>query len=479
MSEVTDAVRHALSDKDMTTASSAVKQLLCEELARADPAAQIHKTDYFNHTYVPDVVLGWPDREPREVFLRFVSSSQMLLDDAARIGTSGPVIIDLSPAAPSDRRLSERALASPAAQQASEQAPRLLFTDSEATQHVRPRDAHNLVERLVVSNLMRSARGRLDEPAAEETVTVSRAAYEGAMSASRDDVRSAVAVAQRMLDSDTERRVERTLQMLWWAGGGAPEEFPYSLPDDMELNPTDTRDFLQPVFGDEQDIEDDAVWSRLAHRLSFDMLVDVGEVHRSENLNRLMRHLSGHLELSHTTLDRHERPMPPFDQLAWAIEDKFLCLRGPDWACRFTPHGNRFSQRRSVGKPVRLTEADRRSAAYRVAEADIDEAARQVALSRRAVEPSLQQGRTLRDLAEGFADDASVRTITLLLGRSHIKADYDRMMVSAEPDASVRTMALVAARLLAAVEGTDLSELTEFLDIESFPEPAGNSPSGD
>ena len=463
MSEVTEAVRNALANQNMVTASTEVKQLLCDELARTDPTAAIHRTEYFNHTYVPDVVLSWDDIGTREVFLRFAAAPRRLLADVARIGASGPVIFDLSHAA-RERVVDERVSASDAVREASNGSPGLLITDSEATQHVRPSVARNMVERLVVGNLLRSGRGNLDEPAAQQAVRASRAGYDGAMEAEPADVRDAVAVAEELFAPETKRRVERTLQMLWWVGGGVPEEFPISVPDDMELNPSDTRDFLGEVLDDEQVIPDDSFWSRLADRLSFDTLVGVGDFPHSENLHRLMRQLAGRLKLSHVILDKRERPFPPFDELMWGLEDKFLCLRGPEWECRFTPHGNRFSQRKSEGLPVPLYEADRRSEAYLVEEAEIDEATRQILLSRKAVDPAQRPGTSLRDLAGGFDYDATVRTITVLLGVSLMKADFDRMMVGSEPDATVRSMAVVATKLLAAVDGHDEAQLATFLE---------------
>ena len=465
MSKVTDAVRNALDDRDMGTACTNVKRLVCDELARADPTAQIRQTEYFNHTYVPDVVLDWDDREPREVFLRFASTPKRLLADVDRIGAIGPVIFDLSLAVRLERRLDEVASMSSAVQDAGKRSPRMLITDSEATQHVRPSDAENMVERLVVSNLLRSGRGNLDESAAKNTVSASRSGYDGAIAAEPDDVRAAVSVTQQVFDPDMWRRVERTLQLLWWVGGGAPDEFPTSVLDDMELNPSDTRDFLREVFGDEQVIEDDTFWIRLAERLSYDTLVDVGDVPYSENLHRLMNQLAGHLKLSHVKLDKQERPFPGLSQLVWGLKDKFLCLRGQGWECSFTPHGNRFSKRKDQGQPISLAEADLRSAAYRIVETKIDEATRQVVLSRKSADPTQQMGVSLRDLAAGFPDHAAVRTITVLFGQSEIKADFDRMMVGADPDATVRQMAAIAPKLLTALNSDDEAELAVFLGI--------------
>lgn len=464
MSELTDAVRLALTQPVMSEATADIKQLLCDELARVDPTAQVHKTEYFNHTYLPDVVLDWPDREPREVFVRFVASPDRILADSGRLGAKGPVFFDLATAARPDRPQDEVVATSAAASQAAERFPRVLVTDTEATAHFRPDASQNLVERLVVSNVLRGGRGQLDEHRAEATVEAARAGYDAAMTAEPDAVRAAVRAAREVLDPDIERRVERSLQLLWWVGGGAPEDFPITVPDDLQLNPADTRDFLRLVFTDQQEIDDDGFWSRLADRLTFDTLVDVGRIDQSTNLNRLMRQYAGRLKLSHAILDHRERPLPPYDQLAWAIEDRFLRLRGPDWVCNFTPQGNRFSQRRDEGHPVSLATADTRSRDYLVEGAEIDEAARQVVLSRKAVDPAAQRGRSLRELAAGFADDASVRRITVRSGESDLDVDFIRMLVGAEPDADVRRMATTAVRLLAALDEAGRDELAAFLE---------------
>lgn len=461
MSDLTVAVRNVLAHQDMVAAATDVKQLLCDELARVDPTAAIHRTEYFNHTYLPDVVLDWDAAGRREVFLRFVSTPRRLLADVDRIGAGGPVIFDLSHAA-RQRDVDDSPSASSAVQQASERSPELLITDSEATIYVRPKKAKNMLERLVVGNLLRSGHGNLDEPTARSTVSTSRAGYGGAIATDPERVRAVVDIGQQVLDQDTERRVAQTLQLLWWVGGGAPEEFPIRVSDDMELNPSDMSDFLREVFKSEEVIEDDTFWSHLADRLSFDALVGVGDVPHSENLRRLMCQLAGRLKLSHVVLDNWWRSFQPLDQLEWRIENRFLCLRSPEWVCRFTPNRNRFSKRRHRRPPLDLYEARMRSEAFSIAEAEIDEANRQAVLSRK-IDPAQQLGTSFYDLAGGFDYDATVRTITVLLDDSLMKVDFDRMMVRAKPDATVRNMAVVAIRLLAARYDYDEAELAAFL----------------
>lgn len=461
MSTLTDAVRQALASHDMLGAVTDVKQLLCDELSRVDPNAQVNRTEYFNHSYVPDIVVAWPNGA-REVFLRFVSSAGVA-EDTQRIGRSGPVVIDLS-AATTNAGQPEVAAEVVAVDAVTEEFPQVLRTDTEATEHIRPANAQNMVERLVVSNLLRSGRGQLTETAAHAAVEVSRAGFDAAIAAEPDPVSAVVHLTRGLLNVELERRVEKSLQLLWWAGGGAPNDFPVTLIDDMELNADDTREFLRMVFTDDQPIDDEGFWGRLADRIDYDMLVASGEVAGSSNLNRLMRALAGRLELSHAVVDLHDPPLPPYDELRWSLTDSFLRLSGATWACKFTPHGNRFSQRRDEGPAVPLTTVTTRSEGLFVDEAELEEADRRVHLSRKAVDPAAHQAATLPVLAAGFAEDARVRSLVVQVGQHRLTAEFDRMMLASDPDSPVLRMATIATRLLAALSAEEQQELAEFLD---------------
>ena len=156
MSALTAAVKQALGSSNLVTAAADVKQLVCDELARVDPDADIRRTDYFNHTYIPDVVVRWGSDAPREVYLRFMAPDTVN-EDVHRIGGSGPVILDLSNAISNEA--DQRAETVAATKAAVEHHPTVLVTDTEATEHIRPASAANFVEHLVVSNLLRSGRG--------------------------------------------------------------------------------------------------------------------------------------------------------------------------------------------------------------------------------------------------------------------------------------------------------------------------------
>jgi hypothetical protein len=217
MNALTEAVRAAMTGYDLVAVSTDVKDLICGELAKVDPTAEITRTDYFNHSYVPDIVVQWSGQSPREVFTRFVSDPIQLGEDLKRIGREGPVLFNLSTA--TDAVVGDIGDV-PELNTALDNAPAVLLTDTEATEYVRPASAKNLVERLVAANVLRAGRGYLDEGAARAAVGLSRAGFDAALVAEPNAVRAAVAATQKIFGLELERRVERSLQLIWWAAGG-------------------------------------------------------------------------------------------------------------------------------------------------------------------------------------------------------------------------------------------------------------------
>jgi hypothetical protein len=152
--------------------------------------------------------------------------------------------------------------------------------------------------------------------------------------------------------------------------------------------------------------------------------------------------------LSHAALDATPRSFPDGPPFTWAIDDSFLKLVGPDFVCRFTPHGNRFSQRRGQGNPVSRAVAAERTERYRVVEASVEEEARSIRFERKVGDPAQHRAATVDDLTRGTDANSLIREVAIATTRGALTVDFGRMLVAAEPDESVRELALVAARCL-------------------------------
>ncbi len=234
--------------------------------------------------------------------------------------------------------------------------------------------------------------------------------------------------------------------------------------DDLTLNAGDTRDFLRHILLGELDVTNDSFWSRLADRLDFDLLVGTGPIGGTSNLGKLMKELAPRLKLSHASLDSIERPFPPNDNWHWSISDKFIIFSGGDWRCQLTPQGNRFSQRHSQGSPVSLREANQRSKGLRIGGAEIHEASRLVRLTRIETETAPRHFASLDSLTEGFEDDDQVRKVVVEVGGSEVEADFDRMLLSSDPDSSVQNLTILTLSLLTSLTNDEKREVDDILN---------------
>lgn len=70
---------------------------MISELDALNPTAEIRKTEYYNHSFVPDLLLSRQDgaRETRPLFLCYSLRSAMAGHDYAALGPLGPVLLAL------------------------------------------------------------------------------------------------------------------------------------------------------------------------------------------------------------------------------------------------------------------------------------------------------------------------------------------------------------------------------------------------
>jgi hypothetical protein len=129
--------------------------------------------------------------------------------------------------------------------------------------------------------------------------------------------------------------------------------------------------------------------------------------------------------------------------------------------------GNRFSQRHGEGVPITLREAKARSNEIRIEGAELHESMRLVMLTRLEADGADASLDSLSSLTSGFDDDDLVKRIMVRARESEITVDFDRMLLSSNPDSPVFTLANLAFTVLAAVKPDDLPGLILALDLDS------------
>src|SRR5437588_641625 len=104
-----EALDRALRIANAEDSISEVKAVVAGSLSKADPSAKLIRTSYFNHTFVPDIVIEWPSRgvgQNREVFLRSTVDPRRIEIDVEAHAAQHPMFVHLSAfeRTPSERR---------------------------------------------------------------------------------------------------------------------------------------------------------------------------------------------------------------------------------------------------------------------------------------------------------------------------------------------------------------------------------------
>src|SRR6202042_913538 len=81
MPEFSAALRDALLIDDVETSEDTVRQVVINQIRELDPQAMPRATGYFNHSWVPDLMIRWRDETDRSVFLRFDVARPGFLED--------------------------------------------------------------------------------------------------------------------------------------------------------------------------------------------------------------------------------------------------------------------------------------------------------------------------------------------------------------------------------------------------------------
>lgn len=90
------ALRHAMEYDSPDRRIDSLKTSVSNILRSGDPSIRVKKTEYFNHTFAPDLVLTWPDeKQERLVFLRTNPNPEWLAADLRIIAPSHPIMFTL------------------------------------------------------------------------------------------------------------------------------------------------------------------------------------------------------------------------------------------------------------------------------------------------------------------------------------------------------------------------------------------------
>jgi len=253
---------------------SAVKQVIINQIRQIDPAVRIESTDYFNHTFAPDLVLHWErERSSRQLFVRQDSADLHFAEDLEPVVGRAPIIFSLEPSRARMRVRSE-----------SEQRFRsanLLVTDAAGVEEISERRSNRVVS-IASPSVLQGARGILDADRATTMTTGLARGFVAAGNLAADETRDAVELIDHFFQRPQASKLAQFLRAVWVGAGGPQSAFPGAVPLQAGLS-TEALSFLLE-FEQNDSID---YWRRVGVGLDLERLIQLRPV-PSRNFDRLV-----------------------------------------------------------------------------------------------------------------------------------------------------------------------------------------------
>jgi hypothetical protein len=349
---VVEAIETALEQRDVNESTRRVHDVVASELRRLSPGTTISTTGYFNHSFVPDLVLGWDDsgmRQERDVFLRFSVSTEAFGDDLRLLSPRDPLFLGLSGVV--DQSAEQRWDTNGA-----------LVTSAPAVQNLA--SAVGAEERTLdaTRSLVRRGRGVIDDQRATritrqyQEALRSIDAMEGGEMAGDMAISLALSELSDWVPESAFVELEQGLFAEWIGAGGDPTQFPARSPwNPRDVSSDALRRVLLAMLNSRRSPNPDAWVSTASHVNAESLGRLVGAPFRGGRLNAMAASLLPYWT-AQWALVMLQPSVPLENEFAWVIDGGFLGLDMGDIVVFFADDGRHFSSQASIEPLPTLSE---------------------------------------------------------------------------------------------------------------------------
>lgn len=311
-------IREALAMPATGASVAAIKKAVVRSLRTVDPRVSVETTDYFNHSFAPDLVLTWPftpSQPERFVYLRFNEHLDWISQDLRLIEDRHPVVYGLAASLPDSP-----AEAAELSRQSAE--TQTLVTDAASVDFLAaepPTGLGGLVGRAII----RGGRGLLDTQRASSVTTEIADGFQAARSADTARTRSAVERAIEFLRPSESDRLLGFLQAMWIGAGARSDDFP----GPVAISQDPGNDGLAFLIQDEE-IADRQFWRALGSSLSLERLASLGLVGAPPNLQHVISANIDRLWARACRVKPDEPRLGDDSSLLWRVDRGLVALSG-------------------------------------------------------------------------------------------------------------------------------------------------------
>jgi hypothetical protein len=462
VADFTELVAAALDTHDALEAGARVHKVVLDELKRLDPTVEPTATGYFNHSYIPDLVVHWKDggtKIERQVFLRHSLRSSRVAGDLDELAGADKtaLFMSLSPEEPAeDTQLARTAIANSSA--------RTLITTVPAIDELaKPTDGPDPVLGVVKASVLRSARGVFVEDDVEKLVLPRDRRLEPS------DFEAFTEVIERNFSEDAVVRINRVTGIVEQALADSPSAL--QIPQSGQLSNTEIRELVPYLLRLEGVTQEQEFWASVARLIRLEDIErywanfsDLDMTPLASAGAEIWRGTRAILTQRSEAIDDEQ-----FDRTAkWTVRGRLLCAEVGNWRVGFAHAGTKLKNSGREATAARWEELRPSLADYTVTGVGLSGVVTQSTYG--AVEVEDMKAR-IDSFIESADDSFHVPSITVTTGigddASAIAADFSEMMLQAKPDATLATLANVALDVLGYRYPTDESEIEALFNHEA------------
>lgn len=317
--EFQHAIAAAGEQRDAMDRVTAIKRAVTSEIRAADPSVSVTFTEYFNHSFAPDMVLRWPtENRERLLFVRPNSSERWLLSGLSFVSPHRPLVFTLGELAPEDESRSVL--------QEEAQATDTWITDPSGIAAISSVRAREPSLGLLSQALIRGGRGVGGGEEITDLTEKTRAGFVASSQLSEPPTRLAVRAIENNLDAEQSGRLTRVLRAVWEGHGGASSRFPKAQ-SVGHLTDDDLSYLLTAMNEATADF-----WRRIGRTLTTAQLGRVRVEDPSANLQALVLANLEHLQARGVRVIDEPFRLGESDQIPrWVVAKGCLALRGLNW----------------------------------------------------------------------------------------------------------------------------------------------------
>jgi hypothetical protein len=475
-----------------------VKSAVVREIELIDPSARIKLTEYFNHSFVPDLVLSWRDAGrdwERNVYLRSTIESAVAGRDVTALGKQGPMLLAL--------RSGDNAQAVAEVAQQMEGDSEVMVTTAPALDRIaQPNDGKlaSPLRDLVRANVMKGGRGLID-PARAETLTsgsvlgVARSGQE-----TQDSISEFASVVRANFTPEAATRLERAGQLIQMGLGGETEDLldlAASSPNENgragvihgRLSDGELRVLLPYFLRDPSVTSDVRFWRHLGDMLNLEQLESLRLDLVDVDLTKLVRANAPQWMAGRAQVVLRDEADPREEQIAeaaylegqelpaelaadgeqavragWRFHGRTLSLSLGAWRIHLSSDGHSLKKGRDGSSVARWADLSSTLNDFSVASVQLDGIVRKV---RVAAERDADIYADIEAITQSIHDEFHVPVVELRSGDPEsgaiIEADFARMLTIARPGASVTDLVKIGLRVLAYRNPVAYEDILEYV----------------